>query len=162
MPAMASDGIHERDVTEDSMRMVASPLRSLLAAYRAHGFDPKGESRRHQGGVASATGGSGRLAVQAATKRRAARLTPVTTDEGLRSMGPARSTSANRSSSSSRTTLPSRRARAAPRQKWFPWPKARWGLGSLPTSKVEALGPKTPSSRFAEAHNMRSGSPSAM
>ena len=84
-------------------------------------------------------------------KESSARRTPAITDDPERSTGPASSTVPKRSRSSSRTTRPSSRARAAPRQKWVPKPKEMWGFGWRPTSKASAVGPKTASSRLAEA-----------
>ena len=51
------------------------------------------------------------------------------------STGPASSKPAQRSSSTSSIVAISSRASDAPRQWWMPWPNARCGLGSRPTSK---------------------------
>ena len=66
-----------------------------------------------------------------------------------------------RSSSASSTTRISRRASAAPRQKWLPWPKARCGLGSRRTSKRNGSA-NTASSRLADAHHSVTLSPARM
>jgi len=60
------------------------------------------------------------------------------------------------------TMWASRRASAAPRQKWGPNPKLRCGLGRRSMRTSPESSPKTASSRLADAYTSRTGSPAAI
>src|SRR5438876_4637388 len=112
------------------------------------------------GGAGADELGDRRHRVYAAVYSTCRERNPRTKAFGMRSGATpgARCTSRSRGSSSSNITRISRRASAAPRQKWVPKPNATCGLGSRPTSKRSGAS-NTASSRFADGYMNRSSSP---